>query len=168
MRAPPRAPYGAILPVLLALLACGMAARAAGIYERRTSKPVAETVEDVEFAASDRNFRVVNTLHIGRAIRDRGATGFPDYEVVLFCNLEYTRRLLEADPAAVVLCPLRASVRTDGDGSIIAAPLLPAASGNARSRDAMEALNAHIRAIVDEAAEEWNRPRRTHAEEKPR
>jgi uncharacterized protein (DUF302 family) len=163
MRSPRRAPQGAILPVLLVLLAAGAAPRAAEVYVKRTPKPVAETVEDIEFAATDRNFRVVNTLHIGSAIRERGTPGFPDYEVVLFCNLEYTRRMLEVDPAAVVLCPLRISVRTDGEGSLIAAPLLPAGNGDA----AMEALNVHIRAIVDEGAEQWNRPRPRSGDPRP-
>lgn len=161
---PPLTVAGVVTPAaLLALLftvhspVLGAAEPGVEVYQRTTSKPVAEALEDAAFAVTDRNFRIVNTLHIGSAIRDREQNVFPDYEVILFCNLDYARQMLELEPAFIVLCPGRVTVRQEAAGSTIAAPLLPVGSNNAPLDALMERINGQIRQIVDHAAEEWNR-----------
>jgi uncharacterized protein (DUF302 family) len=126
------------------------------IYERTTRKPVQEVVEDVEFAISERNFRVTSQLHVGRGIRERDNIEFPDYEVILFCNLGLARRMLELDPGYINYCPGRITVRRGGDTTHIATPLLPEHAGQDTALAALvRDTNTQLRAIVDFGTEYW-------------
>ncbi len=128
------------------------------IYERTTQKTVAEVVEDVEFAISERNFRVTSQMHVGRGIRERDKIGFPDYEVILFCNLGLARQMLEMDPAYINYCPGRVTVRRGGDKTYIAVTLLPEPGGqNAALATLVRDTNTQLRAMVDFGTENWAR-----------
>jgi len=126
------------------------------VYERTTQKPVAEVAEDVEFAISERNFRVTSQLHVGRGIRERDKIEFPDYEVILFCNLGLARQMLERDPGYINYCPGRITVRRGGDATHIATLLLPEHAGqDAVLAELVRETNTHLRAIVDFGTEHW-------------
>lgn len=126
------------------------------IYERTTPKPVPEVVEDVEFAITERNFRVTSQLHIGHGIRERDKIDFPDYEVILFCNLGLARQMLELDPEFINYCPGRITVRRGGDTTYIATPLLPEHPGQDAALAALiRGINSQLRAIVDYGTVYW-------------
>lgn len=127
-------------------------------YERTTAKSVAETVEDLEFAITERNFRISARLHVGRGIRERDGGVFPEYEVLLFCNLGLTRRMLELDPGYINHCPARVAVRDQGGTTHISAPLLPLpAATNAELAMLARRINGLLQEIVDYGTESWNR-----------
>ena len=126
------------------------------IYERTTQKTVTEVVEDVEFAISERNFRVTSQLHVGRGIRERDRIDFPDYEVILFCNLGLARQMLELNPAFINYCPGRVTVRRGGDKTYIAVTLLPEPAGqDAALATLVRDTNTQLRAMVDFGTENW-------------
>jgi len=146
---------GAALAVVLTLAPIATV-EAADSYERETGKPVAQAMEDAEFAITERNFRITGNLHIGKGIRERDGGEFPDYEVILFCNLGYARQMLELDPALVNFCPGRVTVRSTAAGvTVVSAPLLPQNAADPRLKALMAKLNTLIREIVDYAAESW-------------
>ena len=128
-----------------------------GLYTRETTKSPAEVVEDLEFAITERNFRVTGVLHVGRGIRERGADAFPDYDVILFCSLSLARKMLEQDPGYINFCPGRITVR-GGDQTVISAPLLPASPANPLLTHLVEDINVQIRQIVDYGTEPWSPP----------
>jgi uncharacterized protein (DUF302 family) len=132
-----------------------VAAGSSDTYERTAQKPLAEVVADAEFAIIERNFRITGSLHIGKAIRERDGDGFPDYEVILFCNLGFARQMLELDPDLINFCPGRVTIRGGATGIVVSAPLLPQNTGDARMDNLMRKLNGLIREIVDYAAEAW-------------
>ena len=125
------------------------------LYQRVTDKPFKEVLEDAEFAVTERNFRVAASLHIGAAIRERGAAEFPDMEVILFCNLAYARRMLELRPEFVNYCPGRITLRAENGRTHISASLLPERTGDPALDVLMRELNTIIRGMVDYAVEEW-------------
>ncbi len=128
------------------------------IYERTTQKTVAEAVEDVEFAVSEHNFRITSQLHVGRGIRESDKIEFPDFEVILFCNLGLARKMLELDPGYINYCPGRITVRRGGEATHIATPLLPEHAGQDAALVALvRDTNAQLRAIVDFGTEHWAR-----------
>lgn len=136
---------------------CATSAAEPGIYERTTPKPVTETVEDVEFAVTERNFRITGQLHVGKGIRERDRIAFPEHEVVLFCNLGLARRMLELDPGFINYCPGRVAVRESAGTTHISAPLLPETVGQGPELAALvRRTNVLIREIVDYATEEWS------------
>jgi uncharacterized protein (DUF302 family) len=149
---------GAVACVLLILLAPPLHAQMPQVYQREARKPLADVLDDIEFAVTERNFRITGTLHVGRGIRERHETNFPDYEVILFCNLEYAKQMLELNPSLINLCPGRITVRDSGNSVIIAAPLLPEDSGNARADRLLRKVNRLVREIVDYGAENWSPP----------
>lgn len=139
---------------------CATPATDPGIYERTTAKPVAETVEDVEFAVTERNFRITGQLHVGKGIRERDRIEFPEHEVLLFCNLGLARRMLELDPGFINYCPGRVAVRESAGTTHISAPLLPEVTGQEPELAALvRRINVLIREIVDYGTEQWSGPR---------
>ena len=119
-------------------------------------EPVREVVEDLEFAITERNFRVTGRMHVGRGIRERGLAEFPDYEVILFCNLGFARQMLELDPSYINYCPGRVTVRRDRDRTVISAPLLPEPDANRPLAEVTRRINSYIRDIVDYGTEQWS------------
>ena len=139
----------------LVSLATTASADTPGVYERTAQKPIAEVVTDVEFAIVERNFRITGNLHIGKGIRERDGDDFPDYEVILFCNLGYAREMLQLDPSLINFCPGRVTVRGTGSGVVVSAPLLPQNTGDTNTDALMNRINSLLREIVDYAVEPW-------------
>ena len=144
--------------VLLACLAASPAAAPAQsiqIYSRETGKSMKQVMDDAEFAITDHNFRVVNKLHVGKAIRESGHPHFPDFNIILFCNVNYAREMLELDPDMINFCPGRIAMRQHGDKVIITAPLFPEHTDNKALNGITEKINALIRQMVDYAGKPW-------------
>ena len=140
---------------------CAYADGQARFYESRTEKPLAQVLDDAEFAITERNFRITGRLHIGKGIRERGNAGFPDYEVILFCNLSYAERMLELEPEYVNYCPGRITFRNDGGTIIISASLVPEDPDNPGLNTLVKEINRQLRDIVDFSVQKWS-PTRTH------
>ena len=130
-----------------------------------SDKPVLHILEDAEFAITERNFRINNRLHIGKAIRERGSTGFPDHEVILFCSLGYAKRMLELVPEFIRYCPQRLAVYDRGDKRVIAASLYPENTSTSELNKVTREVNAEVSEIVNFAATEWPELERSADEE---
>jgi len=124
-------------------------------YQLTTEKRLEEVLDDTIFAITERNFRITSHLHIGKGIRDRKNPGFPDYEVLLYCNLVYARKMLELDPEMINSCPGRITVRQDDEKVVITAPLWPVDMKNEELKSHMQKMNVLVREIVDYAADDW-------------
>ncbi len=122
------------------------------VVELDSPKPLLEALADAEFAIIDRNLRITGRLHIGAAIRERGYTDFPDYEVLLFCNLSFTRPLLERSPVSIYACPGRLAIRQEHSRVIVSATLFPEDEEDPEREDSTRQLNELIREIVRYAA----------------
>ena len=152
-----RAATAAVLLLSGAASAPGVGAQFPETYERATPKALADVLDDLEFAITERNFRITGRLSIGKAIRERDEGNFPDYEVILFCNLGLAREMLELEPEYVVFCPGKVAVRATATGLMISTPLLPEDSGRPPLRALAARFNALLREIVDYGAEPWAR-----------
>jgi len=124
-------------------------------YQLSTEKVLEEVLDDTIFAITERNFRITGHLHIGKGIRDRKNPDFPDYEVLLYCNLVYAKKMLELDPEMINSCPGRITVRQHNKKVVITATLLPVDMKNEELKSHMQHMNVLIREIVDYAADDW-------------
>jgi uncharacterized protein (DUF302 family) len=124
-------------------------------YQVSTDKAFEEVVDDTIFAITERNFRITSHLHIGKAIRDRKNPDFPEYEVLLYCNLEYAKKMLDLDPDMINSCPGRITIRQSDERIIITAPLWPEQMKDKKLKTHMQKMNNLIREIVDYAADDW-------------
>jgi uncharacterized protein (DUF302 family) len=120
-------------------------------YVVDTRKPYQDVVDDLEYAISERNFRITGRNTIGAGIRARGHARFPLMEIIHFCSLEYAREILEIDPDFLSLMPCRIAVRQAGSMTRVTAVLLPTGQKDARARQFVSRLNREIREIVDSA-----------------
>ena len=75
-----------------------------------TDKPFEDVVFELDFAITERNFRITGRNTIGKGLRERGYSDFPNVEVIHFCNLEYAREVLLIDPGFVAQMPCRITV----------------------------------------------------------
>jgi uncharacterized protein (DUF302 family) len=124
------------------------------IYEKSSEKSLEEILEDAEFAITERNFRIVYRLHIGKAIQDRGKPDFPDFEIIMYCNITFAEKMLELEPRMINACPGRITVRGEGNHYIVAGPLWPEENGNVELNKIMHDMNDLVRRIVDYSAAE--------------
>ncbi len=125
-------------------------------YQLSTDKVFEEVLDDTIFAITERNFRITGHLHIGKGIRDRKNPEFPDYEILLYCNLVYAKKMLELDPDMISSCPGRITVRQQNEKVIITTPLWPVNMRNKELKSHMQKINVLIHEIVDYAADDWH------------
>jgi len=141
---------------LTGLSSCDQQTHLAGtIYTETTDKNFSEVIEDLEFAITERNYRIVNTLEIGKAIQERGYSDFPQNTVILFCNLSFARSMLKIEPEYLNHCPVRISVRETRGKVLIGGHLFPESGYNQALDEIIRFANSDIVEIVNYASREW-------------
>ena len=89
------------------------------IYTKISKKDFLDIIQDAEFAITENNFRIINRLHIGQSIRDRGTELFPKNEVILFCNLTLAEEMLRLKPDHINYCPYKITITGTGNIELI-------------------------------------------------
>lgn len=143
-----------VLPVIL-LLTSSCTSGGNDVYEKTSQKSLSDILEDAEFSITEHNLRIVDRLHIGQAIRARGNSQFPDYEIILYCSLTFAEKILSRNPTLINICPGRITVRGTHDSYVISAPLWPEHNGNTELNRLMHDMNGMVRTIVDDAVADW-------------
>ncbi len=123
--------------------------------QKISNKQMTQILDDAEFAITERNFRINNRLHIGKTIRERGSSGFPDYEVILFCNLSYAKKMLELAPDFISYCPHRLAIHDNGQNRIITVSLLPQDTRSQALNAVTREIKSLVLEIVEFAAKDW-------------
>jgi uncharacterized protein (DUF302 family) len=150
-RAPARTLASLLWLVAAACLASDEPPANGEVYRARTTKPYADVIYDVEFAITERNFRLTGKNAVGKGLRERGYADFPEVDVIHFCSLERAREVLLLDPDYGVLMPCRVAVRQDGPEVVVSGILLPERHPDPRVVAFAREMNAIMRAIVDYA-----------------
>jgi uncharacterized protein (DUF302 family) len=119
------------------------------LYARTTDKSFADVEWELEFAISERNFRITGKNSVGSGLRDRGYTDFPNAAVVHFCSLERAREVLLMDLGFLAVMPCRIAIYEEGDGVTIAAVMLPTGHTNPDVTAFAREFNELQREIVD-------------------
>ncbi|MCC6715627.1 MAG: DUF302 domain-containing protein [Gammaproteobacteria bacterium] len=118
-----------------------------------TDKPFADVVEELEFAITERNFRITGYNKVGSAMRERGYENFPDMEVIHFCSLAVAREVLEYDPGYIAMMPCRITVHAGAGQTVISVILLPENHPDARVVAFARRMNSTLREIAAFALE---------------
>jgi uncharacterized protein (DUF302 family) len=150
-----------LLVALLLLCAAAVAAEppsappsSANILRGATPKSFDDVVFELEFAITERNFRITGRNTIGKGLRARGYGDFPDFEVIHFCNLENAREVLLIDPDYIAQMPCRVAVHRDGDRTVVSLVLLPLDHPDPRVNAFAERVNGQMREILAFVLEE--------------
>lgn len=123
-------------------------------YQVETSKPYDEVLAELEVAIAEHNFRITGHSRVGKVIRDRGATNFPEYDTVQFCNLTLAKVVLEITPHAIGYMPCNVVTYQFEGKTIVRTHLLPEDTGNPALNKFAKEMNPQLRQIVDFAAEQ--------------
>jgi uncharacterized protein (DUF302 family) len=135
----------------LALVEAHADARTISLETR--SKPYDDVLVDLEFAITQRNFRISARNDIGSGIRERGVKDFPPAMIVHFCNLTYAREALELDPLFITHMPCRVAVYVQDDRVVVSTTLLPEDARDPRANAFARKINAMLRQILSFAVD---------------
>ena len=113
-----------------------------------TQKAFEDVVFELDFAITERNYRITGRNTIGKGLRTRGYKDFPNVEVIHFCNLEYAREVLLIDPGFVAQMPCRITIHEQGDETVISLILLPEDHPIPEVNDFSRRMNVILREIV--------------------
>ncbi len=154
---PNRRVRGLLAALLCLATAATLASGQVGDIRRyRTPKSFADVVFELNFAITERNFRITGRNTIGKGLRERGHEDFPNVEVIHFCSLERAREVLEIDPGYVAQMPCRVTVHEAADATVISVILLPTGHPDARVREFARQMNETLMDIAEfAAAGEW-------------
>ena len=143
----------------VALIACAPSAPPSEdtIVRVETTKSFEDVILELDFAITERNFRITGRNTIGKGLRERGYENFPDVEVIHFCNLEYAREVLIIDPGYVAQMPCRITVHVASGLTVISLILLPENHPNDRVNEFARRMNAILHDIVNFVIEKESR-----------
>lgn len=124
------------------------------IFEIKTKKSLQNVIQDSEFAITENNFRIINRLHIGNAIQERGNQNFPQNEILLFCNLTLAEEMLIIEPDYINYCPYKITVTDSNDYVTVGTRLLPSNTSNPKMDELSKNINKILHSMVEYAASE--------------
>ena len=113
-----------------------------------TDKSFDDVILELDFAITERNFRITGRNTIGKGLRERGYADFPDVEVIHFCNLEYAREVLLIDPGYVAQMPCRITVHREQARTVVSLILLPQDHPDPRVNEFAVRMNGLLREIL--------------------
>lgn len=122
-------------------------------YEKSTTKPYPEVLNELQVAIAEHNFRITGHSRVGKVIRERGAMNFPEYDTIQFCNLAHAKTLLEISPHAIRYMPCNIVTYVYQGKTIVKTHLLPTDSENIPMNQFLLQMNTELQQIVDFAAE---------------
>jgi uncharacterized protein (DUF302 family) len=142
--------------VLLAEIGTAPAKDSAGselgrIERYSVNKPFDDVVLELEFAITERNFRITGRNTIGAGLRKRGYSDFPDVEVIHFCNLELAREVLLLDPGYVAQMPCRITIHEADGKTVVSLITLPTNHADPRVNAFATRMNRSLHEIVEYA-----------------
>jgi len=122
-------------------------------YQVETLKPYDEVLAEVEAAIAEHNFRITGHSRVGKVIRERGASDFPEYDTIQFCNLTLAKKILEISPHAIAYMPCNIVIYQYSGKTIIRTHLLPEDTDNLDLNRFAREMNPQLQQIVDFAAQ---------------
>ena len=112
----------------------------------------------LQFSIEGQGLKITNTNNIAtmleRTGKDLGATRqvYENAEQFEFCSATVSRRMMEADPHAIVMCPYSVAVYTiPGDKAVYLAYRKPAATQNPALKQALDEMEKLLSEIIKDA-----------------
>ena len=124
------------------------------IHKKISTKNFDDIIQDVEFAITENNFRVVNRLNIGESIQERKEKKFPKNEIILFCNLSLAEEMLILEPDYINFCPYKITINEQNNETFIATRLMPINTGSTKLNNFALKMNNILVKMVEYAASE--------------
>lgn len=108
----------------------------------------AETLQNLDIAISEFNYRIIHRSDIGQAVRDRGDEDFPLSTIVSFCNITYAKEMMLINDDLINDMPCNIAVRETADGVIVSSRLMDETTGSNAQQQFAKKINTNIRKII--------------------
>lgn len=108
----------------------------------------AETMQNLDIAISEFNYRIIHRSDIGQAVRDRGETDFPLSTIVSFCNITYAKEMMLINDDLINDMPCNVAVRETTEGVIISTRLMDETAGNEAQQNFARKINQNLKKII--------------------
>ena len=148
------------LLAVCAMFCLPLAALAAESYTAlfKTQGTFQDVRDSLQMAIEGKGLKITNTNHIAEMLertgKDIGETRqvYENAEQFEFCSATVSRRMMEADPHAIVMCPYSVVVYTvPNDKTVYLAYRKPAAARNPALKKALVELEKLLTAIIKDA-----------------
>lgn len=107
-----------------------------------------ETMQSLDIAISEFNYRIIHRSDIGQAVRDRGEKDFPLSTIVSFCNITYAREMMLINDDLINDMPCNVAVRETRDGVIVSTRLMNEAAGSDEQQAFAKKINQNLKKII--------------------
>ncbi|MDX1573566.1 MAG: DUF302 domain-containing protein [Methylophaga sp.] len=109
----------------------------------------AETMQSLDIAISEFNYRIIHRSDIGQAVRDRGETNFPLSTIVSFCNITYAQQMMLINDDLINDMPCNIAVRETEAGVIVSTRLMDENAGSDAQQQFAKKINMNLREIIE-------------------
>lgn len=130
-----------------------------GVYSRSTSLPLDQAYTRVYEALEAERFWVVFEANMGSRMAkmrerwgdDYNRNGLAGVRSMVFCNIDWTHRIANADPKLLALCPLHLSVYEQNGHSFVVMPRPSAIAVGSPGAATAEELESQLTGIINAA-----------------
>lgn len=95
-----------------------------GFFRLSTDKSFQEVMDDVVIAIENNNFRIVNRLNLGAAMREAGNERMPVVKAVVFCSIRFANQLFIMREELIEYCPLKVVIRENTVGKVVVSTVM--------------------------------------------
>ncbi|NOQ80901.1 MAG: DUF302 domain-containing protein [Methylophaga sp.] len=141
-----------IIFLIIALFGCD-STNQNRIYQQSSHDNFEDTLQNLDIAISEHNYRIIHRSKIGQAIRDRGDELYPLSIVISFCNITYAKEMMEINSDLINDMPCIVTVREEKQGVIVGTKLMVETSNNTLQNDFAKRINANLKSIIEATIE---------------
>jgi len=123
------------------------------IYQQPSLDNYEDTLQNLDIAISEHNYRIIHRSNIGQAIRDRGDKEYPLSTVISFCNISYAKEMMEINSDLINDMPCIVTVREESEGVIVGTKLMLENSANQHQNDFAKRINNNLKSIIEATVE---------------
>jgi len=123
------------------------------IYQKVSDYNFEETLQNLDLAISEHNYRIIHRSNIGQAIRDRGDKQYPLSTVISFCNITYAKEMMEINSDLINDMPCIVTVREEAPVVIIGTKLMKVNTDNPLQNDFATRINNNLKSIIEATIE---------------
>lgn len=117
-------------------------------FEARSPYNFVETLQNLDIAISEFNYRIIHRSDIGQAVRDRGDPDFPLSTIVSFCNITYAKEMMIINDHLINDMPCNIAVRETSAGVIVSTRLMDESSGSDAQQVFAKKINTNLKKII--------------------
>lgn len=117
-------------------------------YQAKSPYGFTETMQNLDIAISEFNYRIIHRSDIGQAVRDRGETDFPLSTIVSFCNITYAKEMMLLNDDLINDMPCNVAVRETADGVIVSTRLMDETTGSPDQQAFAKKINRNLKKII--------------------